>query len=188
MLMITNKQKAIRYIQSGTFDFNNIDKRLLQDRDIALVYMRTYSSNDMLYDNFPINIDVKGMIDNQKFVFNVIMNLSEGYSPECVRSLIKYSTIMVVKKEAAKLERVNFDMLKDFSRRLLIKYNSILKKRNQELQAGQNIVNQLCDYVRDFELDALEDKSKSTQQSNQELTEQESDKYKRCKIGFTADI
>lgn len=186
--LIVDKQIAIRYIQSGNFKFENIDKRLLQDKDIALAYMRKYSSNEMLFDGFPIDIAQPGMIDDQVFILNVIKNFGEDYSKTSAWQMIKYSTIMIVKKESGKLKTVNAEMLKDFSKRVLTRYNNMVKKRDEELKQGRTLMDEVCDYIRDFKLDAFDEQETKEDKPQQAQKNEVSDKYKRCKIGFTADI
>jgi len=176
--MITEKQDAIKEVNKSNVDFDQIDKKWLMDKDVARAYMQHHSSNDLLYSKFPIDIDVKGMIDDADFILDVIKNLDVGYNKDSLMSLIKYSTSRIVKRKID-IENIEDEQeLKQYITQLMTDFNSMVKLREEELTKKQSLLNELSDFIEQTELDCFKNTTKSKSH----------EKYKRCNIGFTAEL
>lgn len=173
--MITDKQQALLEISKKDINFDNFDKKLLKDIDIAIAYMQQHSSNEMLVRDFPINIDNQGMVDNMDFILELIQNLDVGYSKSSLMSLIKYSTSCIVRR---KMDHNDYDasQLKSIATQILTTYNNKYKERTIELTKRQSLLDEVNKFIEDAPLDGF-DKEESKHE-----------KYKRCDIGFTAEF
>jgi len=176
--MITDKLEAIKEMSKEQIDFNQFDKSLLQDKDVALAYMQRHSSNNMLIQDFPIDIDVPGMVDDEEFIINVIKNLDVGYREESLKSLIKYSTFRIVKDKISKESDGDVDKLKGDATQILTTYNKELKLRIEQLSQKNVVLDEVNNFINEAQLDAFDAPKKRIKPGN----------YKSCNIGFTAEI
>lgn len=175
--MITDKQEAIKEVNKSSVDFDQFDKRLLMDKDVARAYMQHHSSNDLLFSKFPIDIDNKGMIDDADFILDVIKHLDVGYNRESLISLIKYSTSCIVKRKIDEDKLDDKDELKDLATQILQQFNDTIKARGKELEKKQLLLEDIDAHISEAELDCFKGKKAKS-----------NEKYRRCNIGFTAEL
>jgi hypothetical protein len=175
--MITDKQEAISEIIKPNINFNLIDKTLLLDRDVAIAYMQQHSSNNMLIQGFPINIDHEGMVDDMDFILELIQNLDIGYDRKSLNSLMKYSSSCIIRSKISAEDSQNVDELKQMVRDILTTYNEKLKTKTDELRQKQTVLDEVDDYINSVKIDKLGTISQTEHQA-----------YKRCDIGFTAQF
>lgn len=71
--MINDVAQAIEELKKENIDFSQFDKSLLQNKEVVLAYMQLHFSNNLLNKTFPLNIDAKGMMDNQEFIIELII-------------------------------------------------------------------------------------------------------------------
>ena len=158
--MITDKNEAILEVGKDNPNFKNIDEYLLSDKDVALMYMQRHSSNTVLVSKFPINIDVKGMIDDEEFMINVINCLSIGYDEDSLNSLLRYSANCIVNAMLNSGEELDTDHLKQVITDILIQYHNAVKVRDEELAKKQQIVEELNQFVDNSNILGKTDKPK----------------------------
>ncbi len=175
--MITDKNEAILEVGKDNPNFKNIDEYLLSDKDVALTYMQRHSSNTILVSRFPINIYVKGLIDDEEFMLNVINNLSIGYDEEGLNSLLKYSANCMVKNRVKNDEELNIDELKEIITNILTQYYDAVKARDEELIKKKQVIQELEQFVDNSNI--LSDNNKLKRNTA---------RYKRTDIGFTANF
>ena len=173
--MITDKDEAILEVGKDNPNFKNIDEYLLSDKDVALMYMQHHSSNTVLVSKFPINIDVKGMIDDKEFMLSVINCLSTGYDESGLTYLLKYSANCIVKNKVKHDDEVNVEDLKQEITDILTQYNEAVKSRLAELSQKQQTMDELKKFIDDSNIIKEESKSKRSREY-----------YRHTDIGFTA--
>jgi len=177
--MITDKQEAIKEVNKSNVDFDQIDKRLLRDKEVVLAYIQYHSSNDLLYSKFPIDINTKGMIDDSSFILDVIKNLDVGYNRESLMSLIKYSANCILKRKIDEENLTEEDMseLKEFATKVVQQFYDSVNVRGKELEKKQSLLDEISNHINQTEADCCDgEKTKSYK------------KYKCCNIGFTAEF
>ena len=176
--MIVDKDEAILEVGKDNPNFKNIDEYLLSDKDVALTYMQHHSSNTVLVSKFPINIDVKGMIDDEQFMLSVIGNLSTGYDEDSLNSLLKYSANCIVKSRLDKGDELDTDNLKQIITDVLTQYHNAVKARDEELSKKKQVLDELNQFVDNSNIlgDVVNKPKKNTA------------RYKGTNIGFTAQF
>ena len=172
--MITNKDEAILEVGKDNPNFKNIDEYLLSDKDVALTYMQRHSSNTILVSKFPININVKGMIDDKEFMIDVINNLSIGYNNDDLNSLLKYSANQIVRAKLDNGEELDTDHLKQIITDILTQYHNAVKLREVELSKKKQVLNEMEKFI---------EQSDMLSSGN---TKRNGARYKHTDIGFTA--
>lgn len=177
MIMITDKNEAIAEVGKDNPNFKNIDEYLLRDKDVALMYMQHHSSNSVLVSRFPINIDVKGMIDDSQFILSVIGNLSTGYNEEDLNSLLKYSANCIARAKLDSGEDFDADHLKLLITDILTQYHNAVNVREKELSKKKQALDELEKFVEESNI-----------LSNSKKTKSSGARYKRTDIGFTAQF
>ncbi|MBQ8522207.1 MAG: hypothetical protein IJ458_00910 [Clostridia bacterium] len=175
--MIVDKEIALKEIIKPNVNFNEFDKCLLSDKDIVLNYIQHHSSNDILFRDFPISIDNSGMIDDVDFIAIVINNLDVDYSKKHLKDMLKYSTSLIVKNKM-RGDECDAEELKSFAKTVLLKYNDMVKVRNEQLAKKQRVLDDISECIDNVLLDAFDTKPNSNKKNM----------YKRCNIGFTAEI
>ena len=173
--MITDKNEAIAEVGKDNPNFKNIDEYLLSDKDVALTYMQHHSSNTVLVSKFPINIDNKGMIDDEQFMLNVINCLSNGYDEEGLNSLLKYSANCIVRARLDSGEVLDTEHLKQIITDILTQYHNAVKARDTELSKKEQMLKEMEQFIE--EMPNLNNKPT---RSNK--------RYARTNIGFTAEF
>ena len=180
--MITAKSKAIEAVSKPKVDFDEIDNRLLKDKDVVRAYMQHHSSNIILVSKVPIDIDSAGMIDNETFITDVIKNLDIGYDKNNLESLLKYSTSVIVKKKLnGKTETTEAELMA-VARRILARYNVQVKRKVTELSEKQQLMDRLNAQIAGTMISGLID---SIDNAN---SGKSGERYKRNSIGFTAEL
>lgn len=172
--MITNKDEAILEVGKDNPNFKNIDEYLLSDKDVALTYMQRHSSNTILVSKFPINIDVKGMIDDKEFMIDVINNLSIGYNNDDLNSLLKYSANQIVRAKLDNGEELDTDHLKQIITDILTQYHNAVKLREVELSKKKQVLDEMEKFIEQSDMLSSDNPKRNGA------------RYKHTDIGFTA--
>ena len=177
--MIAYKKEAMQELAKDYIDFEKIDKSLLRDKDVILAYMQHHSSNNIIVKKCPIDIEVKGMVDDVDFVLDVIKNLDACYNKSALMALLKYSAFCIVRAKFDKNDALCAYDLKCFVSQILTKYNDMVKVRNSELSKKQSILDELNNFINEAKLDAFDTK---------EIKNTLGERYKRSSIGFDIKI
>ena len=182
--MITDKDEAIEEVKKDVIDFDNIDKSLLTDKEVATAYMYAHSSNKLLLMGFPIDITCPGIVDDANFIIDVIGNLEVEYSKENLNALLKLSALEIVKGKMNKERMYDLNNLKSLAREILTIYNEELQERNKVLSKKQTVLDEVEQFIKDEKLDGLDvDDKKRTKVKNNGWR-----RYKDCKVGFGAEL
>jgi len=176
--MIVDKMEAIEEMKKPCVDFGKVDKFLLSDKDVALAYMKKHSSNNMLVENFPINVHLSGMVDDEDFILNLIKNLDVGYSEEALEFLVKRSTYRIIKRKTNESTECDMEKVREKVTQILTNYNANIKIRSSELSARKSMLNDVGKFIENAKLDAFNN-DKQKKRPKQGF-------YKECNIGFTA--
>ena len=176
--MIVDKNEAIEEMKKPCVDFRKVDISLLKDKDVALAYMERHSSNNMLVDNFPINVNSNGLVDDEDFILNLIKNLDVGYSEEALESLVKHSTFRIIKRKTNENTECDIEKVREEVLGILTNYNENIKIRSNELSARKSMLSDIGKFIEVAKLDAF---NNDKQRNRQKLGF-----YKDCNIGFTA--
>lgn len=179
--MITNKDEAIAEVGKKNPDMAIIDEKLLKDKDVVLAYIKLHSSNEILKTSSPININYKGMIDDREFIVDIIKNLEVGYSTKALYSLLKCSTMSIVKNVVNNGTDLNIDSLKEFAKGVMINYDEQVKLRCEQLREKEKLLKQLNDFIKNTNIESIP-------QENPDIDEIADTRYKRTDIGFTSNM
>ena len=177
--MITDKNKAIEEISKANVNFDLFDKKLFEDKDVVRAYMQRHSSNTILVSKVPIDINYSGMIDNESFIIDVIKNLDVGYDKNSLEALLRFSTSSIIRKRLDNKGVVaDEERLKMVAKRILMRFNSQLKRREAELSSKRSLLNAIDTEIFNASLSAFSDDTPNHKKQG--------GRYKRNDIGFTA--
>ena len=176
--MIKDKDKAIEAMSSNKVDFDEIDRRLLDDKDVVRAYIFNHSSNIILESKYPIDIDKEGMIDNERFIKDVIRCLDIGYSKSSLEALLRFSAFKIIRNKINKTVDVYEEALKVQATRILRGFNSEVLKRDAALSEKQEMLARMEGHIEGIKMKAFEG-------SHDKLPRK---KYSNTNIGFTADL
>ena len=176
--MIVDKTEAIEEMKKPCVDFRKVDISLLKDKDVALAYMEKHSSNNMLVSDFPINVNLSGLVDDKDFILNLIKNLDVGYSEDALQSLVRNSAFRIIKRRTSENSEIDVEKVREEVTEILINYNENIKMRSNELSARSSMLSSIGKFIENTKLDAFDsDKQKNRPKQGY---------YKDCNIGFTA--
>lgn len=173
--MITRKNEALEEVTKQNPNMSQIDESLLKDEDVVRAYIQLHSSNEMLVNRKPIDIDVKGLIDNETFIIDVIKNLDIGYDVNGLNSLITYSTKRIIKEELNANPNYTACKLKEMAEGIMLRYRDAVKMRGNELAHKQEILNEVGSYIEN-----------AINKNNTNANKAKGKIYCRTDVGFTA--
>ncbi|MBQ3502601.1 MAG: hypothetical protein IJA72_02950 [Clostridia bacterium] len=147
--MITTKADAIIEVGKDQPDYKSIDKFLLRDKDVILAYMQAHSSNRLLdlNSNFPISLDINGLINNEDFIIAVINNLDNGYNQDDLVYLLKLSTARIIQTKYTMYDNSSEDTLKGLASDILKRYHNVVVSQKLKLAHKKQVVDKVFDFI-----------------------------------------
>lgn len=176
------KNLALQAVARKNPNLANINKALLKDKDVILAYIKANSSNYLLLDRCPINLYQDELLGDVDFIITVIQYLDLDYSRESLLHLIKKSTSFVFKNSIGD-DPIDMDKSKEFVLSILKKYDEAVKVKEAELKAKNSAVDEIDRFIEHAKLTSL---SGVTNKAKNSFDGE--DRYKRTRVGFSADI
>ena len=185
--MIETKEEAIEYMKSDYVSFGIISDFLLKDRDVVRAFIINHSSNKLIQldDKFPISINVAGMIDDERFVSDVINGLDVGFDNDSLMDVLKVSARQIVIKKLREQDIAGLDVtqsreeLKKNIKEIVDGYMSLLKVRKEQLIKKEQVREDVFKVIDDTLFEDNEPKN---------CKKDNNDRYRRNKIGFNAEF